>query len=468
MQKIDPKAGQKILLLDYDYDQAPEFEKSFPHSSFIYLKQKDLENELINLFKQNSFDPETTLVVCVGQSSFDLFKRLRTRMVFRLFSVSYAHAERVYQEVKLPGGKTSYTIHATVGQITRKLKRMPFEGRENYKKTSIRNIVVIDDVISTGITLKTLYERNHLYYPNASWHAFTLVSRLQKVKHYKSVSTPCSVSGKFTPINTFSKLVEDKVMGKEYVKRHVAEIMQGRTIEMLDVLHQECIFTPHVFCFDLFNTLAVETNNVQNLKIPSYLDYFVGEYGEKYHFRVQDVYRFVRDNLMTKEYKTFGEMTLQVFNHFVPNEECFLHDTGSIAYNVARYWELGSGTINWIDSSISQKLQRLKVLGHKVTLITNCTYPAWQMVQTALKIDRYKKRNFHFDDLFVSSIQGISKPNVEVWEQMEKRFPLFARNKFVMIGDSCKDDLEVPEKRGWITILADKICFEEVEKIFFH
>lgn len=463
--------NRKILLLDYNYDTDPEFSKIFEDSSFIKLKQEELEFRLAEMVKSRSFDQETTLFVCVGQSSLELYRRLLGKLNFNIPKASYAYAQRVYEEVILSNGKKSYNVKATVGQIQTneclKLnswahKFLEPEKRYNFKSIDIKKVVVFDDVISTGITLKTLFERNSMFFPKASWEAFALVSRLEKVKNYALVSTPCLVENKFTPINTFSKLVEDKALASKYISKHLLDQKTQRAAKKtLNHFYQKCFFTPHVFCFDLYNTLAVEKSD------KSYIDYFVEQYGRKHNFTKEDVYLFVRDNLMNRYFETFGEMTLEIFHRFVPDEKCFPYDFGTTAKDFRTYWEEGSKSVEWKDHGVVTKIEKLQKLGHVVALITNCTWPAWRFAEVRLEMHVPQcLSSIWFDSAYVSSRIGFAKPDEEVWKKVEKNFSLFPRNKFVMIGDSFEDDLKVPEKRGWKTVSAEKLCFDESDTIF--
>jgi len=451
-QIINPRKGQKILLLDYDYDQVPEFKRIFNDYSFIKLKQRELEIKLLNMLREISFDLKTTLLICVGQSSLELYHRLSgIDSVIERFNMGYAHGQRIYEDITLPDGKNSYKINATVGKVA--------NIKTGIRNTDIKTVIVIDDVISTGITLRTLHERNSMYFPNSSsWRAFSLVSRLGKVKNYTSISTACLVVDKSTPINTFSKLVEDIVISANYMAKHVDLMMLLDSYRLLINFNKQCLFSPHVFCFDLYNTLVKEIK--MGLKGNDYLDYFVEKYGREYSFTKESVYSYVRDRLMSTQHDNFEGMTECLYREFVPDVACTTRIIDNVPNLVERYWRFGSDSVEWISETYSQKLKKLRELGHKVVLITNYTFPAWKKVNKKLEIEKL------FDYCFVSSIEGISKPDENVWKKVEEKFPEFPRNKFVMIGDNPIDDLEIPEKRGWRTINADKLSPNERDRIF--
>ena len=459
-----PVTLQSIVLIDHMADgQRNALDTLFPDHLFVKIEQTMLENDLAASFNAKSFDPVTTLLVFVGQSSRELKHRLSSKIDLSKFETVYVPAKRRYEPVELSAGRESYSIRVEVGTIERK---------NVYLDTDIKNIVVFDDVVSTGSTLKVLCEKNAPLYPNAAWSAFTLVSRLEKVKGYQAVYSAGFVKEKFTPINTFSKLVEDEAVREKYLLKHFWRQSHGdnvlseygkRVDTWLSMLKKRCLHTPHVFCFDLFNTLVyekdtgiMEVGHEITVTIPDYLDYFVEQYGAKYQLTKADVYSYVRDKLMTMQCESFEEMTQLLYAHFIPNEECMTRKKDSHANNVEWAWRARSGSAEWMDISIPFKLKLLKSLGHKLVLITNCTYPAWQKVS---------KFGSLFDKCFVSSVEGISKPDVRTWEIVESWFPEFPRNKFVMIGDNEVDDLAVPTKRGWETLPANEIAYGFKEEI---
>ncbi len=92
---------------------------------------------------------------------------------------------------------------------------------------NIRNIIVIDDVISTGATIREVCNRNRYKFPRAEWYAAACVSRVEKIAGYKEVFTPLLVPvdkyGLKVPINSLSTLLEDEPIARHYGEKHCAK-----------------------------------------------------------------------------------------------------------------------------------------------------------------------------------------------------------------------------------------------------
>lgn len=98
----------------------------------------------------------------------------------------------------------------------------------------VTDIVAIDDVVSSGGTLKELYLRNQWKFPHpdANWHAATWVSQVPRqkapsgVNGYAQMLAVCLVEGpndRLVPINSLSTLKECPEIAKSYASRHFTE-----------------------------------------------------------------------------------------------------------------------------------------------------------------------------------------------------------------------------------------------------
>lgn len=443
----------KVVINGLDHIENPLLDtllEQMSENKFLVLKQVDLEKELLKKLGEINFNPISTLFIFPGQSSMELRYRLLSESNYlQSYDFSLVHARRIYENFTLQNGNRTYNVKALVNGIKYGTSVNP----------TITDIVVIDDVISTGITLKNLYLRNHFRFPCARWHAFVLVSRTRKLKNYQVWSPLFFTEDRTMPINTLSILVENEDIRNDYVIKHFKE--PDRVLEIFGKLKKQCVFSPHIFCFDLFNTLVRETGEwfgepvrvddkeekftmgEYDLILPNYIDYLIEQYGQKYSLTSQSAYQFVRDNLMNTRYETFEDMVKVIYKKLIPGVDCTTRKAHSVPNLVEWYWRANSASVQWIDFCFPDKLKRLKERGHKLVLITNCTFPAWGKVLEKTKIKDC------FDLCFVSSIEGISKPDKEVWKIMEETFPEFPRNKFVMVGDDPIDDLATPRERGW-------------------
>ena len=90
----------------------------------------------------------------------------------------------------------------------------------------IKDVVVIDDVVSSGETIRKLYRKNHEFIPQAKWWAACWVKQAAAVtKNYVDVFATKTVgTGKRkVPINSLSTLIENEEIAKSYAFRNLEE-----------------------------------------------------------------------------------------------------------------------------------------------------------------------------------------------------------------------------------------------------
>lgn len=89
---------------------------------------------------------------------------------------------------------------------------------------AVERIHVIDDVVSSGITMRTLYKRNAAKFPRAFWYGCSLVSRLSDVRGYSSlqyvVHVPTVPQMPKAPINSLSTLLNDEKVSANYARKN--------------------------------------------------------------------------------------------------------------------------------------------------------------------------------------------------------------------------------------------------------
>lgn len=93
-----------------------------------------------------------------------------------------------------------------------------------------KNIIVIDDVISSGSTIQKLYKENEVYFPSAKWRFLSWVSlpitkKIEKIAYetYSSEIIEFYDGVKKPPINSLSTLVEKPSRAENYAKRNIAK-----------------------------------------------------------------------------------------------------------------------------------------------------------------------------------------------------------------------------------------------------
>ncbi len=100
----------------------------------------------------------------------------------------------------------------------------------------IKNVVVIDDVISSGTTIALVRERNSWKFPRATWYAAAPVTRKEKIPNFKKIFS-CKVvrdiNGKKVPINSLSTLIDNPAVRQSYFARNFEKGFEEKFIEAL-------------------------------------------------------------------------------------------------------------------------------------------------------------------------------------------------------------------------------------------
>ncbi len=95
--------------------------------------------------------------------------------------------------------------------------------------TNVKNVVVVDDVISSGFTMRRLYQKNAWRFPAAKWVGVSWMSQIPRMKArsgvigYERIATVCVVGksdGGKVPINSLSTLRENSDIAESYAQRH--------------------------------------------------------------------------------------------------------------------------------------------------------------------------------------------------------------------------------------------------------
>lgn len=103
-----------------------------------------------------------------------------------------------------------------------------------FLNLDVTSVVAIDDVVSSGGTLKELYLRNQWKFPhpNVNWHAATWVSQVPRqkalsgVNGYAQMLAVCLVEApgdRLVPINSLSTLRDCPEIASSYANRHFAQ-----------------------------------------------------------------------------------------------------------------------------------------------------------------------------------------------------------------------------------------------------
>ncbi len=139
-------------------------------------------------------DPRTTRIVFPGNGARDVEQRLGSGWLSR-WTVDKIAATRFWWPGATPG--------AVVGQM------LPMDAFD----FTTTDVIIIDDVISSGTSMRRVRDRNDVWMPNARWHALAWVKqRACKLRGFASVHAGAEVGfrNKRVPINSLSTLLEEK------------------------------------------------------------------------------------------------------------------------------------------------------------------------------------------------------------------------------------------------------------------
>jgi len=95
--------------------------------------------------------------------------------------------------------------------------------------TNIKTVVVVDDVISSGLTMQKLHQNNAWRFTRAKWVGVSWVAQIPQMKAksgvngYERITVVCVVgktNGARVPINSISTLRQDREIATSYAERH--------------------------------------------------------------------------------------------------------------------------------------------------------------------------------------------------------------------------------------------------------
>lgn len=153
------------------------------------------------------FDPKTTMLVFPGNGA-SIVKGYIPDEWF----AHWPHVYRVYAKRYWTPGSPPSVVASRV-----------FPDR---MVLGAKDIVVIDDVVSSGTTAHMLHYANAAWIPGARWHLATWIGQLSaKCKKYEQVYAANWYGTKDTkaPINSLSTLIEVPEIAENYAQRQLGE-----------------------------------------------------------------------------------------------------------------------------------------------------------------------------------------------------------------------------------------------------
>jgi hypoxanthine phosphoribosyltransferase len=103
----------------------------------------------------------------------------------------------------------------------------------------LKDVVIIDDVTSSGKTANLLQERNSMWIPGAKWHlAVWIAQKAAKLKGFSTfvATVEAGEKNRKVPINSLSTLVDDKDIADCYILRNFLSDQQAIFSRILDDL----------------------------------------------------------------------------------------------------------------------------------------------------------------------------------------------------------------------------------------
>lgn len=170
------------------------------------IDASEMTKDLLTWQGWGKLEPQSTVIVLPGNGASIVKKYINNEKPFWLYRwpwKAFPHAKRVW----IPGENPQ----AFVSRINRGVL------------IGIKNVVVIDDVISSGETIRKLRKENESFIPNAKWQAITWVMQEAAITNgYSNVFAVKIVGSKErkVPINSLSTLVEYLNIAESYARRN--------------------------------------------------------------------------------------------------------------------------------------------------------------------------------------------------------------------------------------------------------
>jgi hypothetical protein len=206
-------AGRTILVdepLTTEAEKALRSLETIDGHELIFLNCDELASELDLFIGQVLAEDKKVLAVFPGNGA--NYARKLSKSVSGVRGVS-VFAKRFWEPGKDP--------IAIVGTIP----------VETFLVLDVTTVLVIDDVISSGQTMRKLYRNNTWRFPRARWVGASWASQVPHTKPrdvsgiagYQSIFTSCLITSpqqKRVPINSLSTLRQDVEIARQYAQRH--------------------------------------------------------------------------------------------------------------------------------------------------------------------------------------------------------------------------------------------------------
>lgn len=176
------------------------------HFGLTVVCARTMSSTLIEQLKKKNFNRDTTVLVFPGNGG-DIIRRFLESTWLRQWQCEHVFAQRYW----IPGN----TPVATTSRI------FPHQFKLN-----LHDVVIVDDVVSSGETVRLIKQRNEPWIPRARWHVATWL--IQKVTTLPGFHPPITAhtvgdrNRKF-PINSLSTFLSQPEIAENYARRNLHE-----------------------------------------------------------------------------------------------------------------------------------------------------------------------------------------------------------------------------------------------------
>lgn len=205
----------RIILVDEPLSPGVQGElkklKTTDDQDLLFLDDKELAAGLEEILRSITEKEQDILLVFPGNGS--NYPRKLSR-VCKEFPSASVYAKRIWE----PGADPVVTAGVILPEI--------------FLVMTVGTIVVVDDVISSGLTLRKVHQNNAWRFTRAKWIGASWVSQVPRMKAksgvngYEYVATACVVGrtdGGRVPINSVSTLRQQPEIAESYAYRHFEE-----------------------------------------------------------------------------------------------------------------------------------------------------------------------------------------------------------------------------------------------------
>ncbi|MBU1118783.1 phosphoribosyltransferase [Patescibacteria group bacterium] len=187
-----------------DVPVSVEHQKIFEGFGLNVFFASQLTESLLSFPEWRQFNPETTLLVFPGNGS-QILREFIPQSWLNTWNYTSVHAKRFWEPGQDPHVYTEriFTNRVIVG---------------------ITDVVIVDDVISSGLTCRKIRAINRPWLANVRWHAATWIKQKNAgMKGFSSVFSALTVgtNTRRVPIISLSTLLSDTVIARSFAARNI-------------------------------------------------------------------------------------------------------------------------------------------------------------------------------------------------------------------------------------------------------